>query len=91
MSGAQGAGGASPVWGAEREAAVWGGVEREAAVWGGVLWLGRCFAGLGAKLGWRLGRHFAGFWGGVLGLGRLFLTGDGGGEKFFLQKRFKNY
>lgn len=45
---------------------------------GGVLWLGRCFAGLGAELG-------GGGWGGV------FLTGGGGGEKFFLQKRFKNY
>lgn len=83
MSGAQGAGGASPVWGAELGWRRFG----ERFVVRAML---RLFGGR-SRGGGGLGRRFAGFWGGVLGLGRLFLTGGGGGEKFFLQKRFKNY
>ena len=48
---------------------------------------GRRFAGFGGVL-W-LGRGVGGVGGGVLGLGRLFLTGGGGGEKFFCKNGLK--
>ena len=58
---------------------------------GGFLWLGRCFACLGAERVVAVRVAFRRFGGGAGGggLGRLFLTGGGGGEKFFCKNGLK--